>query len=699
MENIVTDHDFKEAVVDTVLMIDDARCADREVAGGKAAAIHFLRKSGIAANIPNGMVIPPDTVVSAKELDMRAMNTGKFAVRSSATVEDAVNFSFAGQFESVLNVSGTEEVLAAIERVRVSARSERALAYMQKNGLDVSQCRMAVLIMPMVGDERSMSGTIFTLDPESGLPQVNITANKGLGDREVAGIVTPESVVINEDGVTIRQKPRPGQPILLDRQNRMLLAQIARQIESFMRRLGICDYVDIEYVISEGKLWILQARPVTVCAGVRFQTVRPGTDKKPIVKDGVAAARGVATGRLVYCRDVRDAANMSHGDVMFCENTTSVWEPYMTKAGAILTKYGSANCHTAVVSREWKIPCMVGIGRVADNLLAYTGQPVTVDATACVVYEGLTDEADLIITSAVPAQYEGLDTVSLDEHFASASAAGQTFIDADGARYIGRPAEATGKALQIIHRMSHDFISREMGWRLVRHNVRDGRFEVLFEDIHHWRERLRSFTPCQISYSLREWDDTVSEYIHLSENISEENGREWLRLYIRLNAYMNLSFPLYAICVGHLNKTLADRLLPEPYLSRVYHSVRPGTPLSWAERMSDELCRLPADANENEMAGFAMSYRLQSRFSLEFDAVPQAEMARRFIESHRNKVFCPPLEEIFFPDDEAFCPVYDNYIAAKRLKESSHHIKFYGQYLANRILNEQRVLELLGGVS
>jgi len=684
--------------MDNVLKIDDSRCASREIAGGKAAALHLLRKSAIAAHVPNGIVILPDVAVPVKELEdgLRALNAEKFAVRSSATVEDAVKSSFAGQFESVLNVSGTVEVLAAIERVRASAQTDRTLAYMRKNGLDVSLCRMAVLIMPMAGDEHSISGTLFTLDPESGLPHVYITAGEGLGDREVAGLTTPEVAVVNTEGVTIRQKPRPELPLLLNKQTRRLLAQTARQIEAFMREQEICEQVDIEYVLSEGKLWVLQARPITIRTGGKFQTVRPEANKTAILKAGLAAARGVGAGKLVYCRDVQDAAKISTGDVMFCENTTSIWEPYMAKASAILTRFGSANCHTAVVSREWKIPCMVGIEKPADGLLTYIDRPVTVDATACTVYEGEVDEADLITASAEP-QYGGLDDATLDEHFASASGAGQTFMDDDGTRYIGRPAEATGKALQTIHRMSHDVISRRMNWPLVRNRVRDGRFEVVFEDIHYWRERLRAFSTGELSVALREWEDTITRYIGVSEAISEENMQEWLRLYILMNAYMNLAFPLYSVCCGQLNQALADRSLPEPYLSRVYHSVRPGTPLSWAERMNADVCRLSTDSNENDISDFAVRYRLQSRFSLEFDAVPQIDTARQYIKAHRNNAFCPPVEELYFPDDEEFGRVYDNYVVSKRLKESSHHIKFYGQWKANRILSEPRVMELLGG--
>lgn len=160
---------------------------------------------------------------------------------------------------------------------------------------------------------------------------------------------------------------------------------------------------------------------------------------------------------------------------------------------------------------------------------------------------------------------------------------------------------------------------------------------------------------------------------------------------------MNLSFPVYMVCYGQLNKALADRLLPEPYLSRVYHSVRPGTPLSWAERMNEDICRLSAGADENGISDFAGRYRLQSCFSLEFDAVPQTDTTRQYIDTHQSSVFCPPLEELFFPDDEEFSVIYDNYIATKRMKESSHHIKFYGQWKANRVLSEQRVMELLGG--
>lgn len=126
----------------------------------------------------------------------------EYAVRSSATVEDAQDHSFAGQFDSCLNVRGAEPLLAGLRKCWLSLFSARALAYFAKEHLPMTSAAMAVVIQEMIPAEAA--GVIFTVDPVSGhAGRIVIEGVAGLGDRLVSGQVMPEMVVLERPTLRI----------------------------------------------------------------------------------------------------------------------------------------------------------------------------------------------------------------------------------------------------------------------------------------------------------------------------------------------------------------------------------------------------------------------------------------------------------------------------------------------------------------
>lgn len=178
------------------------------------------------------------------------------AVRSSATAEDLPGHSFAGQYETILNVRSLEGCLDAIKRCWASVWTERAYEYRRRNGIEHEQVEMAVIVQRQIDPEAA--GVVFTLDPVTGSrSRIVIEACAGLGERLVSGRVTPDRIVLCKKNLAlIRQTTANGEPVL-DVTSAQRLARRVRRIE---RKLA--GPQDIEWAMCGGDIWFLQARPI-----------------------------------------------------------------------------------------------------------------------------------------------------------------------------------------------------------------------------------------------------------------------------------------------------------------------------------------------------------------------------------------------------------------------------------------------------
>lgn len=174
-----------------------------------------------------------------------------FSVRSSTTVEDSDNISFAGQFESYLNV-GRKDILRKIILCWVSLFSDRVLIYSRKKNLFLNQAQMAVMIHQMINPD--LAGNIFTVDViNKNKHFILIEAVKGGGHKVTDGTGFPEKILVNRDNFSFENKPKD-----IDRGLIRELAQLAFKIEKFFQYPQ-----DIEWAITKGKIYILQSRPIT----------------------------------------------------------------------------------------------------------------------------------------------------------------------------------------------------------------------------------------------------------------------------------------------------------------------------------------------------------------------------------------------------------------------------------------------------
>jgi phosphoenolpyruvate synthase/pyruvate phosphate dikinase len=179
------------------------------------------------------------------------------AVRSSATAEDLPNASFAGQYDSFLNVVGHEAVLQHVSRCWASLFSERAVTYRLRNGFDHHKVQMAVVVQQMVVPQAA--GVLFTADPVSSSRKVaSVEATFGLGEALVSGLVNADTFKVRDGEVVARAiATKQEQPALTDAQV-VRLVQLGRRIEA---HFGLPQ--DIEWCLAGGDFWIVQSRPIT----------------------------------------------------------------------------------------------------------------------------------------------------------------------------------------------------------------------------------------------------------------------------------------------------------------------------------------------------------------------------------------------------------------------------------------------------
>ena len=250
----------------------NASLVERNRVGTKSATLGELMRVGF--DVPDGFVLTteafpgndqvaassdgfaqrpvPPRVVAALQSVLVELGGGPVAVRSSAADEDLDNASFAGVYETILDVRGLEAVTQAVRQCWSSAFGQRATVYRAMKGLTRAP-RMAVLVQRLVAAEAS--GVAFTADPLTGDPTVTlVSAIAGLGDALVSGRKTPDEWRVAGDRVTCESSSEG----VLDAAEVRRVAELAGRVAE---RLGSPQ--DIEWAFSEGRLYLLQARPIT----------------------------------------------------------------------------------------------------------------------------------------------------------------------------------------------------------------------------------------------------------------------------------------------------------------------------------------------------------------------------------------------------------------------------------------------------
>jgi pyruvate, water dikinase len=414
-----------------LLVTDNLRSRLRELlAGLDHNDIRALNEAGRQAralmlDTPLPLAVHEAIIDGYRRLCQRLGRTPEVAVRSSATAEDLPDASFAGQQDTILNVRGEQQLIEACHRCFASLWTDRAISYRAERGFDHFEVALSIGVQPMVRSDLACSGVMFSLDTESGFRDVVVINGAwGLGEAIVQGMATPDEWIVFKP--TLRQGARPivsrrigtkevkmvygldgrgtrtREVVEAQRQRSCLsdyevleLAHWACIIEEhYSERAGKATPMDIEWAKDgyTGELYILQARPETVHS-TNHQTYLEtyyltGEHGDPLVS-GIAVGEKISQGRVHVLADPDQLVHFKEGDVLVTSMTDPAWEPIMKKAAAIVTDRGGRTCHSAIISRELGLPCIVGTGNATSKLT--TGTQVTVSCAEGAhgnIYEG-----------------------------------------------------------------------------------------------------------------------------------------------------------------------------------------------------------------------------------------------------------------------------------------------------------------------
>lgn len=237
--------------------------------GSKARSLVKLSEAGFP--VPRFHVIPFEVYREAKkeslhipssyrhefESVVKKFSDTPVAVRSSASKEDGEQMSFAGLFESFLNVQGEEQIEQSVKNCWHSTQTERTQRYCEKNNLNSAELEMAVIIQQYIDPD--FAGVAFTMNPITGNDQEMIVeACPGSGDKLVSGLVNPSRFILHRDQAEIlkssddKMKIAPSQDILQQ------LRHLCQQIQAFYGKPQ-----DVEFAVKNGKVFILQSRDIT----------------------------------------------------------------------------------------------------------------------------------------------------------------------------------------------------------------------------------------------------------------------------------------------------------------------------------------------------------------------------------------------------------------------------------------------------
>jgi pyruvate,water dikinase len=363
-----------------------------------------IRQTIIMADIPEELEI--EIKNSCDQLERNAGRKIRLALRSSAIGEDSAGSSFAGLYHSELNVS-SDNILEVYKNIVAGKYSLQAITYRFERGFRDEDVHMSVGCMEMV--DAVAGGVMYSRNPVDmnddfifinsvwGLPKSVVDGSVDC-DLFVVSREAPMSLV-HSDIKTKKRKfvcfPQEGicrmelsgdlqsQPSLNPEQA-CALAELAVKIE---KHYGLPQ--DIEWAITEdGFFYMLQCRPLQIIEADK-KIVLPDLKKKDetvIVKGGVTASPGVASGNVFHVDKAVDILKFPDGSILLARQALPTWAPLLSRSSAVITEQGGFAGHLANVAREFGVPAIFGIPKAYEKLK--DGEMITVDANGVSIHTG-----------------------------------------------------------------------------------------------------------------------------------------------------------------------------------------------------------------------------------------------------------------------------------------------------------------------
>jgi pyruvate,water dikinase len=375
------------------------------------------------------------------------------SVRSSIVFTENPEVSFSGVFGTELNVRGFSELKDAIRRVYASFFTDDAVIYASKHGIDLNNAKLAVVVQKMVQAE--VSGSAFTVDPiTQDKGKLSIEAVFGLGEVIASGEITPDLYMLNKRDLKLIEKtisPQEWMKVrLLGPWNRgkknVEKVKISkswsyrpklneRELEEISKIALIVEdksreHQNIEWVLSGGRVWILQNKPLYEAGvntkvrvmgnGVEKETLRDVVQgfvstnkeieklegkavsraKKMVVKEkaketptplpqetllatGVGGSFGGISGKILILEKGKNV-NITKRDILLIKSYSKDLESEVVKAGGVIMETGGLTSDIAILCREFKIPAVFGAHGILEKVKE--GDLVKVDGNSGAIY-------------------------------------------------------------------------------------------------------------------------------------------------------------------------------------------------------------------------------------------------------------------------------------------------------------------------
>ena len=349
-----------------------------------ADAARLRRDAAEAQALLLGAPIPDEVTEAIQAAAGRWSRVPRWAVRSSAVGEDGP-FSFAGQFESVLDVD-TSDLPSTWRRVVASGFSEHAIHYRLVCGLFELATPMAVLSMPMV--DARVAGVLYTRDPSRPRDETMIVSSlAGVASDLVRGAADAETLRLPRTAQTAPRSGAPARPpegqqtttVLFPNEQTALASLGLRAEEVFGEPL------DIEWAIDRsGRPFLLQARPLT--AARSFEPGKPSPGAPSIAQGGVTIVGGRAVGDVWRLGRPWRAEDVPEGSILVVAQAAPELGHLLARIEGLVAEQGNLTGHLAALARAFGVPSVFGM-RGATAALAH-GSRVSLDAGRCEVYSG-----------------------------------------------------------------------------------------------------------------------------------------------------------------------------------------------------------------------------------------------------------------------------------------------------------------------
>ncbi|MFZ5786129.1 MAG: PEP/pyruvate-binding domain-containing protein, partial [Acidobacteriota bacterium] len=325
----------------------------------------------------------------------------RFAVRSSALQEGGMEMSFAGQYRSMLNVSGGD-VAEAFRSVLASKYAPQAISYRVGRGCEDDEVAMCCCVVEMI--DAASAGVLYSACRTEAGTRTLLQAVRGLGLSAVDGSAAPETVLLDPrqrrvtgrrggkqsallrcapGGGTLRDEIEVDDGLIVTDAQALQVAELAWRLES-----ALGQPLDLEWAIDrEGRPWVLQVRPQPAHAegAERPRRERQG-GVRVLVDGGARVSGGVASGAVRRVESDLDILRCPPGSVIVTSEASPRLAVLLPRAAGIVADMGEVTSHLATVAREFHVPALFATRDATERLA--DAAVVTLDAEACVVYEG-----------------------------------------------------------------------------------------------------------------------------------------------------------------------------------------------------------------------------------------------------------------------------------------------------------------------